>query len=145
MNPDPADPFQGHTIGRFKFYLHSRVHIPKDYTQITTAAKSSSSGHESAVLLCKKDESGMVTLGTLVSVANLCLFCRSLQLVTFLWEIHKSLLYWLIAPKVLLESLWPKKTIRPISSHSHIALKATSHELRWNKMRQDAPRWSKMH
>ena len=34
----------------------------------------------------------------------------------FLWEIHKSLLSWLIAPKVLLESLWPTKTIRPISS-----------------------------
>ena len=63
----------------------------------------------------------------------------------FLWEIHKSLLSWLIAPKVLLESLWPMKTIRPNSSHSHIALKTTSHELRWNKMRQDAPRWSKMH
>ena len=78
-----TDPFQGHTIGRFKFYLHSRVHVPKDYTQITTAAKSSSSGYESAVLLCKKDESGMVTLGTLVSIANLCIFCRSLQLVTF--------------------------------------------------------------
>ena len=30
-------------------------------------AKSSSSGHEGAVLLCKKDESGMVTLGSLVS------------------------------------------------------------------------------